>query len=242
MAPSCSLLNFRSQTQHAAADRDAHIAAAEKALTTVVDPARLRRAELKGREERVQEIWDGVNEVRGTNDRCASNIPSAFVRVLTSSSTRTGADLEEHTRHSKTNSCYRNIHLCTSPCVDSFHFRFPTLRTHYRIAAGRAGHSIWPPHLLHILALTHPITLERALRLATHRILPAREHRVLQLDIPPSCPLALLPRFYPAPELCPPICASRRTRSRGVKPDSGERPVRNAATYTRDRPARAADR
>ncbi|OJT02769.1 hypothetical protein TRAPUB_6625 [Trametes pubescens] len=68
------LLNFRSQTQHAAADRDAHIAAAEKALTTVVDPARLRRAELKGREERVQEIWDGVNEVRATNERLRERV------------------------------------------------------------------------------------------------------------------------------------------------------------------------
>ncbi len=76
-----SLLNFRSQTQHAAADRDAHIAAAEKALTTVVDPARLRRAELKGREEWVQEIWDGVNEVRATNERCTYK-PCTFVRAF----------------------------------------------------------------------------------------------------------------------------------------------------------------
>lgn len=79
MASCCSLLNYRSQTQHVAADRDAHIAAAEKALITVVDPARLRRAELKGREERVQEIWDGVNEVRATNERCAHNRPCIFV-------------------------------------------------------------------------------------------------------------------------------------------------------------------
>ncbi|KAH9848980.1 UV radiation resistance protein and autophagy-related subunit 14-domain-containing protein [Lenzites betulinus] len=70
------LLNFRSQTQHAAADRDAHIAAAEKALTTVVDPARLRRAELKSREERVQEIWDGVNQVRSANERLRERIQS----------------------------------------------------------------------------------------------------------------------------------------------------------------------
>ncbi|OSD02572.1 hypothetical protein PYCCODRAFT_1367056 [Trametes coccinea BRFM310] len=68
------LLTFRLQTQHAAADRDAHIAAAQKALSTVVDPARLRRAELKGREERVQEIWDGVHNVRATNEKLRERI------------------------------------------------------------------------------------------------------------------------------------------------------------------------
>ncbi|KAH9887363.1 UV radiation resistance protein and autophagy-related subunit 14-domain-containing protein [Cubamyces lactineus] len=68
------LLTFRLQTQHAAADRDAHIAAAQKALSSVVDPARLRRAELKSREERVQEIWDGVNNVRATNERLRERV------------------------------------------------------------------------------------------------------------------------------------------------------------------------
>ncbi|KAI0646695.1 UV radiation resistance protein and autophagy-related subunit 14-domain-containing protein [Trametes meyenii] len=68
------LLTYRLQTQHAAADRDAHIAAAQKALSTTMDPARLRRAELKGREEKVQEIWVGVNEVRATNDRLRERI------------------------------------------------------------------------------------------------------------------------------------------------------------------------
>ena len=63
-----SLLSYRLQTQHAATDRDAHIASAQKALKTIVDPARLRRAELKGREERVQEVWDGVNQLRSTNE------------------------------------------------------------------------------------------------------------------------------------------------------------------------------
>ena len=68
-----SLLSLRLQTQHAAADRDAHIASAQKSLQTVVDPARLRRAEVKGREERIQEIWDGVNQIRSTNDHCKSH-------------------------------------------------------------------------------------------------------------------------------------------------------------------------
>ncbi|TBU28290.1 UV radiation resistance protein and autophagy-related subunit 14-domain-containing protein [Dichomitus squalens] len=62
------LLSLRLQTQHAATDRDAHIASAEKALAAVVDPARLRRAELRGREEKVQEIWEGVNRLRSTNE------------------------------------------------------------------------------------------------------------------------------------------------------------------------------
>ncbi|KAI0777809.1 UV radiation resistance protein and autophagy-related subunit 14-domain-containing protein [Trametes elegans] len=68
------LLTYRLQTQQAAADRDAHIAAAQKALSTVVDPARFRRAELKGREERVQEIWDGVNQVRATNEQLRERV------------------------------------------------------------------------------------------------------------------------------------------------------------------------
>ncbi|KAI0765469.1 UV radiation resistance protein and autophagy-related subunit 14-domain-containing protein [Fomes fomentarius] len=68
------LLSYRLQTQHAAADRDGHIASAEKSLKSVVDPARLRRAELKGREENVQEIWDGVNQLRSTNDHLRERI------------------------------------------------------------------------------------------------------------------------------------------------------------------------
>ncbi|KAI0706905.1 UV radiation resistance protein and autophagy-related subunit 14-domain-containing protein [Cerioporus squamosus] len=68
------LLSLRLQTQHAAAERDAHIASAEKSLTNVVDPARLRRSELKGREERVQELWDGVNQIRSTNDNLRDRI------------------------------------------------------------------------------------------------------------------------------------------------------------------------
>ncbi|PIL26843.1 hypothetical protein GSI_11023 [Ganoderma sinense ZZ0214-1] len=61
------LLSLRLQTQHAATDRDAHIASAQSSLKTVVDPARLRRAQVRGREERVQEIWEGVNQLRTTN-------------------------------------------------------------------------------------------------------------------------------------------------------------------------------
>ncbi|KAI0363428.1 hypothetical protein BV20DRAFT_144504 [Pilatotrama ljubarskyi] len=71
------LLTFRVQTQHAAADRDAHIAAAaQKTLTSVVDPARLRRAELKTRKERVQEICDSVNHVRAENEQQNASKPS----------------------------------------------------------------------------------------------------------------------------------------------------------------------
>ena len=72
---------MRLQTQHATADRDAHIASAQKLLATVVDPSRLRRAEIKGREERVQELWDGVNQLRSTNDSraCFTSPPHQFV-------------------------------------------------------------------------------------------------------------------------------------------------------------------
>ncbi|PIL26847.1 hypothetical protein GSI_11027 [Ganoderma sinense ZZ0214-1] len=61
------LLSLRLQTQHAATDRDAHIASAQNSLKTVVDSARLRRAQVRSREERVQEIWEGVNQLRTTN-------------------------------------------------------------------------------------------------------------------------------------------------------------------------------
>ncbi|KAI1785081.1 UV radiation resistance protein and autophagy-related subunit 14-domain-containing protein [Ganoderma leucocontextum] len=61
------LLSLRLQTQHASTDRDAHIASAQNSLKTIVDPARLRRAQVRGREERVQEIWEGVNQLRATN-------------------------------------------------------------------------------------------------------------------------------------------------------------------------------
>ncbi|KAL6299304.1 UV radiation resistance protein and autophagy-related subunit 14-domain-containing protein [Sparassis latifolia] len=63
------LLSFRLQTNHLATDRDAHIASAQRALVTVVDPARLIRADLKGTEERVRELWEGVDEVRKVNEK-----------------------------------------------------------------------------------------------------------------------------------------------------------------------------
>ncbi|KAH9930448.1 UV radiation resistance protein and autophagy-related subunit 14-domain-containing protein [Epithele typhae] len=68
------LLSFRLQTQHAATDRDARIADAQRSLATAVEPARLRRAELKSLEERVQEVWDGVNGLRSTNDQLRERI------------------------------------------------------------------------------------------------------------------------------------------------------------------------
>ncbi|KAM5541880.1 hypothetical protein V8D89_004609 [Ganoderma adspersum] len=70
------LLSLRLQTQHAATDRDAHIASAQAALKTVVDPARLRRAQTRGREERVQEIWEGVNQLRATNQDLRERVQS----------------------------------------------------------------------------------------------------------------------------------------------------------------------
>ncbi len=64
-----SLLAFRVQHSHVAADRDAHIASAQKSLASVVEPARLRRADLRSREERVREIWDSLDIVRKANEK-----------------------------------------------------------------------------------------------------------------------------------------------------------------------------
>lgn len=66
-----SLQSFRLQISHIAADRDAHIASAQRSLITVVDPQRTRRADLKGGEERVREIWDGLNALRKANETSA---------------------------------------------------------------------------------------------------------------------------------------------------------------------------
>ncbi|KAI0703157.1 hypothetical protein C8Q76DRAFT_697543 [Earliella scabrosa] len=50
------------------------LASAQKALKTIVDPARLMRAGLKGREERRQEVWDGVYQLRPTNDHLRERV------------------------------------------------------------------------------------------------------------------------------------------------------------------------
>ncbi|EPT05836.1 hypothetical protein FOMPIDRAFT_1110724 [Fomitopsis schrenkii] len=68
------LLSLRLQTKHAAADRDTHIASAQKALATLVEPARQRRADLRGGEERVQDIWTAVDETRKTNEKSRERI------------------------------------------------------------------------------------------------------------------------------------------------------------------------
>ncbi|KAI0938294.1 hypothetical protein AcV5_000002 [Taiwanofungus camphoratus] len=63
------LLSLRLQINHVAADRDAHINSAQRALNSVVDSARVRRADLKGTEERTQELWETINEVRQVNEK-----------------------------------------------------------------------------------------------------------------------------------------------------------------------------
>ena len=64
-----SLLSFRLQSPHLAQERDAAINSANKSLSTVIEPARLRRAQLRECEERVREVWEGLETVRKDNDR-----------------------------------------------------------------------------------------------------------------------------------------------------------------------------
>ncbi|KZT07897.1 uncharacterized protein LAESUDRAFT_742662 [Laetiporus sulphureus 93-53] len=68
------LLSLRLQTKHAATDRDAHILSARRALETIVDPARRRRADLKCTEERVQEIWTAVDSLRKKNEKTREGV------------------------------------------------------------------------------------------------------------------------------------------------------------------------
>ncbi|KAI0088946.1 UV radiation resistance protein and autophagy-related subunit 14-domain-containing protein [Irpex rosettiformis] len=70
------LSSFRQQLSHVSADRDARVAAAQRSLITVVNPARLRRADIRSGEERVREIWEGLAKVRQANEKSLERIQS----------------------------------------------------------------------------------------------------------------------------------------------------------------------
>ncbi|KAI0360258.1 hypothetical protein OH77DRAFT_666612 [Trametes cingulata] len=73
-SPASSVLTFRLQTQHAAAESRQRRAHRGGPLTSLVDPARLRRAELETPKERVQEIWGGVNHDWAQNQQLRKRI------------------------------------------------------------------------------------------------------------------------------------------------------------------------
>ncbi|KZT66600.1 hypothetical protein DAEQUDRAFT_695289 [Daedalea quercina L-15889] len=97
------LLSLRLQTKHAAADRDNHIASAQNALESIVDPARQRRADLQGGEERVQEIWAAVDEARKVNDKTRERLRT--LRASLSTRRRTLA-IASSTFHNSTGAYY----------------------------------------------------------------------------------------------------------------------------------------
>ncbi|KAH9830106.1 UV radiation resistance protein and autophagy-related subunit 14-domain-containing protein [Rhodofomes roseus] len=140
------LLSLRVQTKHAAADRDNHIASAQKALESIVDPARLRRADLKGGEERVQEIWAAVDEARKANDKTRERLRTT--RASLSTRRRTLA-IASSTFHNSTGAYYPS----STPSSAS---------------ASPPGHSPTPPgsfpHAASPLA-----SLPQAIRPTTHR-------------------------------------------------------------------------
>ncbi|CAL1708405.1 unnamed protein product [Somion occarium] len=68
------VLSFRLQSTHLAHDRDASVASAQNSLSSVVQPARLRRADVRECEDRVREVWDGLEGVRKHNDSLISRI------------------------------------------------------------------------------------------------------------------------------------------------------------------------
>ncbi|PCH44637.1 hypothetical protein WOLCODRAFT_154674 [Wolfiporia cocos MD-104 SS10] len=70
------LLSLRIQTTRVAADRDAHIASAQRSLALVVDPARVRRADLNGTQERVEEILGALDELRKNNENMRDKVRS----------------------------------------------------------------------------------------------------------------------------------------------------------------------
>lgn len=63
-----SLLSYRLQISHAVNECKAEVASAESSLKSVVEPARLRRAAVKAAEERVRDIWEGLEAVRKANE------------------------------------------------------------------------------------------------------------------------------------------------------------------------------
>ncbi|KAH9932353.1 uncharacterized protein B0H18DRAFT_1093214 [Fomitopsis serialis] len=85
------LFSLRSQTKHAATDRDNHIASAQKAL------------EFEGREERVQEIWSAVDEARKANEKNRDRLRT--LRASLSTRRRTLA-IASSTFHNSTGAYY----------------------------------------------------------------------------------------------------------------------------------------
>ncbi|EKM56262.1 uncharacterized protein PHACADRAFT_93087 [Phanerochaete carnosa HHB-10118-sp] len=70
------LQSFRHQISQIAAERDAYIASAQRSLITVVNSQRIRRADIKGGEERVREIWDGLSALRKANEKTRERLRS----------------------------------------------------------------------------------------------------------------------------------------------------------------------
>lgn len=73
------------------ADRDTHITSAQRSLTTVVDPIRIRRAELKGREDRLKELREGLEVLKKANDQSELFI-RCFVACSWASAARRSAE------------------------------------------------------------------------------------------------------------------------------------------------------
>jgi autophagy-related ATG14-like protein len=63
-----SLRDFRLQIQHAAVDRDEQVRKAAAAIDTITD-SRLRRADLSLGQERLDELNEGLANLRRENDR-----------------------------------------------------------------------------------------------------------------------------------------------------------------------------
>jgi len=63
-----SLRDFRLQIQHAAVDRDEQVRKATAAIDTITD-SRLRRADLAMGQERLDELNEGLANLRRENDR-----------------------------------------------------------------------------------------------------------------------------------------------------------------------------
>jgi hypothetical protein len=63
-----SLRDFRLQIQHAAVDRDEQVRKATAAIDTITD-SRIRRADISMGEERLDELNEGLANLRRENDR-----------------------------------------------------------------------------------------------------------------------------------------------------------------------------
>lgn len=75
-----SLRDFRLQIQHATVDRDEQVRKATAAIDTITD-SRIRRADLSTDQEKLDELNEGLANLRKENDRGLQALPFLLRRL-----------------------------------------------------------------------------------------------------------------------------------------------------------------